>query len=220
MKKAFTIAEAVISAAMLGVLAVVLFPMLQEIQPNKDKTSYNKALYSMQSAVSNVMEDTYSIAANRLLDSTTSEWKDEDFLKNLTREEFCNAVAENFNVSGKTNCGEGGTYDRPNFVTSDGMRFWNVGGSGNAKFGEAGNDGSQIIRMDREMKESDWKKRQKDFAPTPEKWKDNLHKGKGLKLIVRYDGKVQTGEASGNGEWDYENKLIKKSMSMNLKDEK
>lgn len=221
MKKAFTIAEAIISAAMLGVLAVVLFPMLQDFQPNKDKTSYNKALFSMQSAVSNVMEESYSIAANRILSSGSTEtWKDEDFLRNLTQTEACEEIAKNFNLSGTYNCGGQGSYESPNFITSDGIRFWGIGGD--AKFASGGKGGSQLIYMDREMKKSDWKKRKKDFEEiTNQKWTENNNlkdEKPGLKLIVRYDGKVHTG--TGNIEWGYENGLIKKSMSMNLKDEK
>ena len=218
MKKAFTIAEAIISAAMLGILAVVLFPMLQDFQPNKDKTSYNKALFSMQSAVSNVMEDTYSIASNRLLDDTAQQWNDEGFLKNLKRNEFCEAVAGNFNVSGPVNCSSRGDYNNPNFITSDGIRFWNVGGTSTTDFGESGNNGSQLIYMDRELKRADWTKRKKDFEKiTNRPWERGENPG--LKLIVRFDGKVYTGENLGDGEWEYENGLIKKSMSMNLKNE-
>ena len=82
MKKAFTISEAIISAAMLGVIAAIVFPMISDFQPNKDKTSYNKALSSMQSAVSNVMENTFEIAAN--MDSQGKEYVPEDYLQNLS----------------------------------------------------------------------------------------------------------------------------------------
>lgn len=215
MKKAFTIAEAIISAAMLGVLAVVLFPMLQDFQPNKDKTSYNKALYSMQSAVSNVMEDSYSIAANRLLESDSSlHWKDEEFLKNLTEQQFCEALAENFNTSGEVNCSGVTNYSNPNFTTADGIKFWGITTSNSdTKFA---NSGSQLIYMDRNLKKADLNKRKKEFATLKQEWNNDT--AYGLKLIVRYDGKVHTDKL--HPQWTYENKLIEKSMSMNLKDEK
>lgn len=214
MKKAFTIAEAVISAAMLGIIAVVVLPIINDFQPNKDKTAYNKALYSMQSAISNVMDDSYSIAANRLLQSgdETSSWDDSKHLQNLTGEEVCNALADNFNTVGQKNCSGSGSYEEPNFITSDGMRFWGIGSKNefaNTKDGDK-QINSQVVYMDRELKKSDWKKREKDSD-----WNEQEAKGPGLKLIVRRDGKVYTDSSH-----KYENKLIEKSMSMNLKDEK
>jgi hypothetical protein len=154
MKKAFTITEAIISAAMLGVIAAIVLPMINDFQPNKDKTAYNKALYSMKSAVSNVMDNTFEIAANM-----GSAYEPSKHLQNLTREQACKAFAENFNTTGSINCGVNGSYEEPNFVTTDGMRFWDIGGSGPFA-SEEDNDTSQVIKMDRELKQADRNKRE------------------------------------------------------------
>lgn len=208
MKKAFTISEAIISAAMLGVIAAVVLPMISDFQPNKDKTAYNKALSSMQSAVSNVMENTFEIAAN--MASQGKEYVPEDYLQNLSREQACLAFADNFNTSGTINCSKEGSYDEPNFTTTDGMKFWGIGGTEESKFATQFGTNSQIIQMDRELKKSDWKKREKDSSGQRTE-KD----GPGLKIIIRKDGKVYTD--SNSEQWAYENKLIKSSMSLNDK---
>ena len=207
MKKAFTITEAIISAAMLGVIAAIVLPMINDFQPNKDKTAYNKALYSMQSAVSNVMDNTFEIAANM-----GSAYEPSKHLQNLTREQACNAFAENFNTTGTINCRVKGSYEEPNFVTTDGMRFWDIGGSGPFA-SEEDNDTSQIIKMDRELKQADRNKREK--APVQG---DGSKGGEGLKIAIRRDGKVYTPEKSETDPyWAYENYLIKEAMSLNNK---
>lgn len=213
MKKAFTISEAIIAATMLGVIAAVVLPMINDFQPNKDKTAYNKALHSMQNAVSNVMENTFEIAAN--MASQGKEYVPEDYLQNLSKQQACELFAENFNTSGAINCGIPGEYGNPNFTTTDGMKFWRIGGSGQfAQTTIAGEDepvNSQIIFMDRDLKKVDYNKRKKDggFGEGSE----------GLKLVIRKDGKVYTPEVAKNDNyWAYENKLIEKSMSMNLKE--
>lgn len=206
MKKAFTITEAIISAAMLGVVAAIVLPMINDFQPNKDKTAYNKALYSMQSAVSNVMDNTFEIAANM-----GSAYEPSKHLQNLTREQACNAFAENFNTTGSINCGVNGSYEEPNFITTDGMRFWDIGGSG--PFASENGKTSQIIKMDRELKQADRNKREK--APVQG---DGSKGGEGLKIAIRRDGKVYTPENSETDPyWAYENYLIKEAMSLNNK---
>ena len=207
MKKAFTITEAIISAAMLGVIAAIVLPMINDFQPNKDKTAYNKALYSMQSAVSNVMDNTFEIAANM-----GSAYEPSKHLQNLTREQACNAFAENFNTTGTINCRDKGSYEEPNFVTTDGMRFWDIGGSGPFA-SEEDNDTSQIIKMDRELKQADRNKREKSPVQG-----DGSKGGEGLKIAIRKDGKVYTPENSETDPyWAYENYLIKEAMSLNNK---
>ena len=207
MKKAFTITEAIISAAMLGVIAAIVLPMINDFQPNKDKTAYNKALYSMQSAVSNVMDNTFEIAANM-----GSAYEPSKHLQNLTREQACNAFAENFNTTGTINCRVKGSYEEPNFVTTDGMRFWDIGGSGPFA-SEEDNDTSQIIKMDRELKQADRNKREKSPVQG-----DGSKGGEGLKIAIRKDGKVYTPENSETDPyWAYENYLIKEAMSLNNK---
>ena len=72
MKKAFTLSEALVTLAIIGVLAAILIPVIDNVRPDKDKITYKKALYSMQSAVSNAMDSTvYSMAAN-----SSAYWKD------------------------------------------------------------------------------------------------------------------------------------------------
>ena len=51
MKKAFTLSEALITLAIIGVMASILIPTLNNAKPDKDKITYKKALYTVQSAV-------------------------------------------------------------------------------------------------------------------------------------------------------------------------
>ena len=201
MKKAFTLSEALVTLAILGVLAAILIPVIDNVRPDKDKITYKKALYSMQSAVSNAMDSTvYSIAAN-----SAAYWKDD----NIGDEDFCKSLADALNTSGRVKCtmsgyscdsddtsekGPGGScYSDPNFTTTDGIRYWGLEG----KF--EGDD--RDIYVDRQLSTG-------DLRHIAEKRGDSAH---GLKIKVSYDGKITTGDTA---DYDYENEMIENSLQI------
>ena len=190
MRKAFTLSEALITLAIIGVLAAILIPVIDNVRPDKDKITYKKALYSMQSAISNAMDSTlYSMAAN-----SSAYWKDE----NVGDSDFCNAVADALNTAGKVDCIGPSSYVNPNFITTDGIRYWGLEG----KF-----DGdTRTIYVDRGLGTKELKtiaaKRGKDGD------------GTGLQIRVRYDGKIDTPESTSTENFDFENELIENSLQV------
>ncbi len=187
MKKAFTLSEALVTLAIIGVLAAILIPVVDQVKPDKDKITYKKALYSMQTAVADAMDTAvYSIAANG-----SDYWKDQ----NISDEAFCEAIADSLNTSGAINCAPGtqSSYGNPNFVTSDGIRFWGL----ENKF--SGDE--RTIYVDRALGSGELN------AMARKRGRGD----KGMKIQVRYDGKVMTPD---NDEFSYENELIENSLQV------
>ena len=202
MKKGFTIAETVITVAILGVIAAVTIPVLNNSQPNKDIAMYNKALYTLQSATSQVAERSYEYTMEE--NKTRAEKKRyvaNDHLANVSREKVCEELANVLNTEGRTNCNTWGRYTLPNFVTTDGLRIWDIGHSDGSIF-TGDDDDSEGVWVDYELTEADKKRRLKLKYPNVENpvWneaQDHLY------FIIEADGKVWVPENR-----TYENYLI------------
>lgn len=185
MKKAFTLSEALVTLAIIGVLAAILIPVIDQVKPDKDKITYKKALYSMQTAVADAMDNAvYSIAAN-----SSAYWKDQ----NIKDEDFCKSIADSLNTTGKIDCNSKSDYSNPNFITADGIRFWGLEG----KF----SGDQRTIYVDRKLGANELNSMARKRGRSD----------KGMKINVRYDGKVNTLDA---GEYDFENGLIENSLQV------
>ena len=198
MKKAFTLSEALVTLAIIGVLAAILIPALNNIRPDKDKIAYKKALYNMQGAVSNAMDSTvYSIAAN-----SAAYWKDQ----NIADDTFCLAIADALNTAGAVNCdGAPGSssYENPNFITTDGIRYWGLEG----KF----TGDTRTIRVDRQLSDGELR----NIAA--QRGADGAN---GLKIEVSYDGKIGTPKDDADNSFAYEDELIESSFDVSKVDRK
>ena len=198
MKKAFTLSEALVTLAILGVLAAILIPVVSNVRPDKDKVTYKKALYTMQNAVSNAMDSTtYTMAAN-----ASAYWSD----INVGPNDFCNAVADSLNIAGRVNCQcpnsglPDSSYENPNFITTDGIRYWGLEcKTYNLDPSKGDVVTEREIFVDRKL--------------TPNEI-DNISRnrgedGIGLKIRVRYDGRISTDESD-----TYENELIEDGLQV------
>lgn len=250
MKKAFTLSEALVTLAIIGVLAAILIPVINNARPDKDKIVYKKALYSLQNAVSNAMEEaetsgessiywgpniggsydwiggssssvtyptnsTFPSSSSTSSSSTTSSGGTSGSTTSSTSggssgssagKSFCEAVAESLNTRGAVDCTSTSSYDSPNFITTDGIRYWGL--EDDSTF-STDSDHSKVIYVDRKATDGELRGalarlRDRTISPTDKS-------GMGLKIKVRRDGKVYTPDDTN---YEYENDLIETSLDV------
>lgn len=119
MKKGFTLAETLISLSIIGVIAALTIPMLIPLMPDKSRTMYKKAVYSVQNSISMALNDSSSIAA-----SSSTGWA----TTGVTSTTLCTDIAKGLNTMGTVSCTAAGSDAAPNFITVDGAAWWGLGG--------------------------------------------------------------------------------------------
>lgn len=174
-KKAFTLSEVLITLAVIGIVMAITIPVINNTRPNKDKVFFHKALMSVQQGLDKIdfPEDSF--------DRTYWGENDSSF--------FCESFAEVLNTSGKVHCSGTSSYDSPNFITTDGVRFWGFEGPFSAD--------KRTVYVDRKFT-----KKEKDVLGS---LRGSAYSNPGLKMIIYFDGKV---EVPDTNEYTLEQKLV------------
>ena len=192
MKKGFTLAEVLITLVIIGIVAMITIPTVNNIVPDKDKQTYNKAVYTTNSAIKVVGEEQIGMYS-RL------RWADPIVPENA----FCEYFSDAVNTSGKVNCSSTSTYLNPNFVTTDGIRFWGLEGKGFEGSDDVVSVKERVIYVDRKLN----KKEQNSLS----KKRDSHHAEPGMKILVTYDLKVSTKQTN---DWKLENDYLSKAITI------
>lgn len=190
MKKAFTLVETLISMVVIGIIAAILIPMLSASSPQKERVMYKKAVYSMQEALSTALND---IGYSEDVPNEGIQGTGESYWAGVDAQKFCNSVASAMSTMGSVDCSSAGDKDAPNFVTSNGIKWWGLGGTAVTK----ANDKTIYVDV-------------------------NGSAGPGtpgvdiLKLNVKYDGRVvtpisSTTDATTGTDWSTENGYLSDS---------
>ncbi len=182
MKKAFTLAEVLVTLTIIGIVAAVAIPVLNHTRPEKDPIFYKKGIQSIQSAMLKIMDE------DTIVNNVDAEGRGL-YLKGIN---VCNYFIEYLNISGKSNCNSESSYTSPNFITTDGIRFWGF----EKEFSDA--DDKITVKFDRKFTKNELK----DGILT--KPRDDNHKSPGLAIDIRYDGKVSI---PNENVYKYENSL-------------
>lgn len=187
MRNGFTLAEVLITLTVIGIVCAVTIPMLNNAKPDRDKVIYKKAIYSIGEVMKKTIEDPTSKLS-------TKYWADE----NLSEDAFCEAFAKILNTSGKIMCNNTSSYNNPNIITTDGIKFWGLEGKVHSL--EEGNKvKARTIYIERMLTS-----KEKNLLS---KKRDSYHVDPGLKVQVLYNGRIRIPETD---EWEYENTLANK----------
>ncbi|MFA6988538.1 MAG: type II secretion system protein [Candidatus Gastranaerophilaceae bacterium] len=118
MKKAFTLAEVLITLALIGVISSIIIPALMNSLPNNNKYLYRAAYRTVEQVLSDLINNgsLYSDALNNGFKNTTDATY------------FCDNFTNEVNLINSTDCANVRTPSAnptvPNFTTSNGMRWW------------------------------------------------------------------------------------------------
>lgn len=199
MKKAFTLAETLITLMIIGVIATLMYRALVDARPDEEALMYRKAFYAVEEVIRTLANDSTKYDDDELLFMQDSK-DGSDY-----NEVFCKYVAGTLNTLGTIDCtsSELGTNanlteSKVNFKLTNGMAFGNF----NDEFSDEDSDSltPDTITVcvdvngigngpDKGCKSSD----------------KNVKKRDQYKIRIQHDGKVMTGEGS---DWDIETEIL------------
>lgn len=190
MKKALTLMETLIVMVIIAIIAAITLPMFMANRPEKERTMYKKSIYTLQEALSSAWDDfvySPSDANNGIVATGDNYWAD------VNAQTFCTSVAGAMNVLGTVTCNVAGDSNSPNFVTTNGVKWWGFGGAG-------------AVAISRGVDKTIYIDVNGDSRP-------NQAGVDILKLNVRFDGKVitpasATVDATTGTDWSVENTYI------------
>lgn len=125
MKKGYTLSEVLVVLLVLGIIAAFIIPAVMRTAPERNTLLYKKSFYSLQEASSKLINDPAKYPEGVELDGgniTKGLFSDYD------AEKFCENLANTMNIVGDFSCNSGGSNGLPNFTTTNGVKWWNIGG--------------------------------------------------------------------------------------------
>ena len=141
MKKAYTLSEVLVVLLVLGIIAAFIIPAVMRTAPDRASLLYKKTFYSLQEASQKLINDeklypevpTAQDEATRygFFSGTPADPKYTDYSIYL-----CENLARTLNTVGSIQCEQAGSDGAPNFVTTNGVRWWNIGGNSRFQNGD------------------------------------------------------------------------------------
>ena len=191
-KKAMTLAEVMVSTAVVGVLAVILVPLMLKTTTNKEKFLYAKAVNTLQNAISAVMSDYEAVNSSNFLPELS---QNEDLRTQLASK--MNSVGA---VRSDSQSETSSSSVNPDFYSNDGMVWWNVP--------EEWPEGENYIDVNVDVNGTGGKNLASDGATSEEKPDQ-------LKIRIMKDGRVVVPEVgSTDGDWSVEMEYLMSRGSM------
>lgn len=121
MKKAFTIAEILMTLGIIGVLASITLGMLSKTNPNSDALMFRKAYNTTTNAIYSILQSG-AYYEDGVLSDTSEAMNNGVSVSGDTK--FCQAFAEVVNTLGAPNCNGTSLWNAPTFYTSDGVAWY------------------------------------------------------------------------------------------------
>ena len=123
--KAFTLAEVMVTLAIMGVLASIMLPVMSKIRPDKTKATFKKAYYVVERTVYDMVTDESlypELGSYKGFDNTQEVTYNGQKYKGDTKFLQLNKISNN--RPGSTYIPFDGNNGSPNIVTSDGIAYY------------------------------------------------------------------------------------------------
>lgn len=130
-KNGFTLAEVLISIALIGIISAIISPIVAGLAPRKERIMFKKAYYSLESVINLLITDDLlypsedkvtfgspSVTYSRGFNNTRA-------VTNGTVNKFCYVLSDSLNTIGTATCPDTSSTTTGSFTTSDGI-VWNV----------------------------------------------------------------------------------------------
>lgn len=138
-RKGFTLAETLVAAVLIGVLAVILIPMLNKSSPDKDKIVFRKTYTTLAQAVTTMINDDLNYPNPPATGFNNTTHTTNVISGTTYYNKFCYFLADLLNTVGTTSCpndSASGMITSPIFTTSDGVSWYIfLGGNDTTTFG-------------------------------------------------------------------------------------
>jgi len=215
MKKAFTLAETVITLVIIGFIAVLTFSNLMKVKPDENATLFKKTFYTIQDAVRYLSNDTNKYPNEE--DVFKCKSTDADCARVLKgksyQQYFCEQVAEALNTVGKIDCGTYEKSDNNGIISGNNYEFQLTNGAilngFNQPFANEDSDDSTKDSITICVDVNGLKTGPNKGCAFADK---DVKKRDQFKFRIHFDGKVSTGDESEAGiDWAVENAILEET---------